>query len=151
MAIVRYTPRATKVMSAAKKLAISFNGNSIEPEHVLLALVRSEQSKGARALVARYPNALEEIDAELCHAIVADTAVSLGAGPGQSELLQEVVRRAIRFAQNTGSSCVGTEHLLLGVCRAEKNVAGKLLARRGYSLEVLQAAIQTAYGRAGAA
>src|SRR5712691_11612900 len=117
----RFTDRARKVMQLANQEAQRFNHEYIGTEHVLLGLVK--EGGGVAA------NVLKDLDIDLrkirleVDKIVQSgpDTVTMGKLP-QTPHAKKVVDFAIEEARNMNHNYVGTEHLLLGLLRAEQGV-----------------------------
>src|SRR5690349_23854532 len=125
-----FTDKTQAAIQEAQGLALDRNNTTIEPEHLLLALVT--QSEGlVPTIVRRLGREPSALKARL------ETALSrFATAPGGSEQLHagtrftKVLREARRYMENLGDSYVSVEHLLLALT-ADKGEAGKILAEFG--------------------
>jgi len=136
----RYTDRARRVLFFARYEAGQLGSRSVEPEHLLLGLVR-ESSGVAGRIFASVRIALEDIREEIEDQIgrnerVADMA-ELPIGPGAQQALESAATEADRF----GDRDVNAEHLLLGILQDEDSVAASVLNARGLQLDAVRAQI----------
>src|SRR6266436_5641077 len=96
----RYTDRARRVLFFARYEAGQLGSRSVEPEHLLLGLVR-ESSGVAGRIFASVRIALEDIREDIENQIgrnerVADMA-ELPTGPGAQQALESAATEAARF------------------------------------------------------
>jgi len=131
----RFTPYASRALSAAIDTAIRCGKTRISPEHLLAGLIENPDGMCDRVL----RNA--GIEAERVR-----TALALFLRPAaeqvpRTELSAEVgriIRLAYEEAERLRDRRVGTEHLLLGLAREGESVAATVLLGLGGSLEHLR-------------
>ena len=136
----RYSERARRVVFFAQQEAGRLGAGYISPEHLLLGLVRENDSVAVRILdnlgVSR-----EKVRNE-----IEGQATKGEATTGQDMYLGPDVKRAIDLAydeaRQLGSNYVGTEHLLLGLIREEEGMAGRVLSRLGVELEKVRSEVR---------
>jgi ornithine carbamoyltransferase len=129
----RFTERARRVVFFAQEEAGRLRENYVSTEHLLLGLVREEDSVAARIL-DRMGVPLGRIRSEI------ERQVSLGDGRmGQDMQLTPRAKRIIDLAydesRQLSTNYIGTEHLLLGLIREGEGLAGRVLAKLGVELE----------------
>ncbi|HXC50858.1 MAG TPA: ATP-dependent chaperone ClpB [Candidatus Limnocylindrales bacterium] len=132
-----YTDKTQAAISEAQGLALDRNNTTIEPEHLLLALVTQQDGLVPTIIrrLGREPSALKNR---------LETALSrLPTAPGGSDQLHagtrfaKVLREASRVMETFGDSYVSVEHLLLALI-ADKGEAGRILAE----FDIKQAAVE---------
>jgi ATP-dependent Clp protease ATP-binding subunit ClpB len=124
-----FTDKTQAAIAEAQGLALDRNNTTIEPEHLLLALVTQTDGLVPTILrkLGREPSAVKAR---------AEAAISrFASAPGGSELhagtrFAKVLREASRAMEAFGDSYVSVEHLLLALV-ADKGEAGKILAENG--------------------
>lgn len=129
----RYTETARRVIFFARYEASQLGSPAIEPEHVLLGLMREDRALLTR-LLTRAHDSLEEIrkevEARAPERGNISTSVALPLSPE--------AKRALAFAHEEsdrlGHPHIGTEHLLLGLLREERSIAAQILYERGLRL-----------------
>jgi ATP-dependent Clp protease ATP-binding subunit ClpA len=130
----RFTDRARKVMQLANEEAQRFHHEYIGTEHILLGLVR--EGAGVAA------NVLKNLAVDL-HRIHLEVEKIVMPGPDlvgypgrlpQTPRAKKVIEYAIEEARKLNHQWVGTEHLLLGLLRAEEGVAAQILMNFGLTL-----------------
>lgn len=129
----RFTERARRVVFFAQEEANRLGENYVSTEHLLLGLVRENDSVAARIL-DRLGVSLSRIRAEV------ERRVSRGDGRlGQEMQLTPRAKRVIDLAydeaRQLNNNYIGTEHLLLGLIREGDGVAGRVLQQLGVDLE----------------
>jgi|YNPNPStandDraft_1061719.scaffolds.fasta_scaffold02324_5 ATP-dependent Clp protease ATP-binding subunit ClpC len=129
----RFTERARRVVFFAQEEAGKLGENYVSTEHLLLGLVRENDSVAARIL-DKMGVSLARIRSEV------ERQVSRGDGRlGQDMQLTPRAKRVIDLAYDEARSLnnnyIGTEHLLLGLIREGEGMAARVLQRLGVDLE----------------
>src|SRR5580693_6205756 len=129
----RFTERARKVVFFAQEEAGRLGENYVSTEHLLLGLVRENDSVAARIL-DRMGVSLGRIRSEI------ERQVTRGDGRlGQDMQLTPRAKRVIDLAydeaRQLSNNYIGTEHLLLGLIREGEGLAGRVLAKLGVDLD----------------
>lgn len=144
----RFTQRARHVLSLAQDEAEHFKLPTINPEHLLLGMLREEGSVAGRVL--------QELGVQyesLKNAINAQTPLIPNTAPMQIDLAAEtkkVLEYSVDEARRMGHHYIGTEHLLLGMTRLQTGLAVQLMSQmnitpqmvRQATLQILQTAPQ---------
>jgi ATP-dependent Clp protease ATP-binding subunit ClpC len=129
----RYTESARRVLFFARYEVSQLGNTSIEPEHVLLGLVRENKGIVARILALSQvsPDDIrrEIVNRSALHEKIA-TSVEIPFSAGTKRVLQFTAEEADRL----GHSYIGTEHLLLALLRDERSAPGSILATLGLQL-----------------
>jgi ATP-dependent Clp protease ATP-binding subunit ClpA len=135
-----FTDRARKVMQLANQEAQRFNHYYIGTEHILLGLVK-EGSGMAVDVLKNLDIDLRKIGLEVEKIIqYGPDSGTVGELP-QTSRAKKVIEYALEEARKFKQRHVGTEHLLLGLIRAEEGVASQVLLNLGLTLEVVRRAI----------
>jgi ATP-dependent Clp protease ATP-binding subunit ClpC len=129
----RFTERARRVVFFAQEEAGRLGENYVSTEHLLLGLVRENDSVAARIL-DRLAVSLGRIRSEI------ERQVTRGDGRlGQDMQLTPRAKRVIDLAydeaRQLNNNYIGTEHLLLGLIREGEGLAGRVLAKLNVDLE----------------
>src|ERR1051325_7691882 len=123
----RYTERARRVLFFARYEASQLGSISIETEHLLLGLIREGKGLTSR-IFARSHLSLENIRKEIEGRTVfrekVSTSVEISFGAEEADRLLH--------------NFIGTEHLLLGILREERSVAGSILMEKGMRLHTVR-------------
>jgi len=129
----RFTEKARRIICYAQEEAGRLGENFLTTEHLLLGLVRENDTAAARIL-ERMDVSLETIRAKV------ERRVKKGEGrTGQDIQLSPRAKRVIDLAydeaRQLNNNYIGTEHLLLGLVRESKGPAARVLAKLGVDLE----------------
>ena len=122
----RFTDRARKVMALANQEAQRLEAGSLGPEHILLGIAKEGDGVGA--------NTLKNLGIDF-QAIRQEVEKSKGASSSTPGLMkvdrnaaaEKVLEYSIQEARNLNHNYVGTEHLLLGLCRDQTQTAARVL------------------------
>ena len=129
----RFTERARRVVFFAQEEAGRLGENYVSSEHLLLGLVRENDTVAARVL-EQVGVSLGRIRSEI------ERQVARGDGRlGQDMQLTPRAKRVIDLAydeaRQLNNNYIGTEHLLLGLIREAEGLAGRILFNLGVNLE----------------
>lgn len=129
----RFTERARRTVFYAQEEAARLGESYVSTEHLLLGIVRENDSVAARIL-ERLGVSLSRIRSEI------ERQVQRGDGrQGQDMQLTPRAKRVIDLAydeaRQLSNEYIGTEHLLLGLVREEEGLAGRVLTKLGVTLE----------------
>src|SRR5690242_15973694 len=136
----RFTERARRVVFFAQEEAARLGEPYVGTEHLLLGLIREEDSVAARILALRLSIALSTIRTEI------ERQVKVGSGNlGQDMQLTPRAKRVIDLAyeetRHLDNNYIGTEHLLLGLIREGDGLAAQVLVKLGADLERTRAVV----------
>ena len=124
MDLSKYTQKSQSSILSAQRLAEEYNHQSIEPIHLLLALLQQEDGV-VPALVTKVAGSVVALQDELINELGERPRVYGGdAQVGLSRSASDVLAAAEKFAKGMGDDYVSTEHILLGL--TESNEAGRL-------------------------
>ena len=141
----RYTEKARRVIFFARYEASQFGAPAIEPEHLLLGLMREDKTLTAKFL-ARAQASLESIRKEIeGRAPLREkisTSVELPLAPETKRVLAYAHEESDRLQHRH----IGTEHLLLGLLREERSMAAEILFERGLRLPTVREEVARATG-----
>jgi hypothetical protein len=128
----RYTERARRVIFFARYEASQFGSVTIDPEHLLLGILREDRNTVSRFLGPRAPgeDIRNEIAARLTIKEKVSTSIDLPVSPACKRILAYSAEEMERLRHNH----IGTEHLLLGILREEGTIAAQVLDARGLKL-----------------
>src|SRR2546421_5855811 len=112
MKLERLTEKAQEALQTAAREAQERGQQAVEPEHVLLALVR-QQDGIARPLLEAAGASLPGLEAALVSRVERLPRVSGGAQPYLSNDLARILDQAEKEAETLKDEYVSTEHLLL--------------------------------------
>jgi len=133
----RFTDRAHKVLQLANQEAQRFNHEYIGTEHILLGLVKQRAGVAVQVLknlkidLWRIRQQVEQI------VQAGPDMVTMGILP-KTPRAKKVIEHAIEESRRLNRDHVGTEHLLVGLLRAEEGVAAVILNNLGLRLETVR-------------
>ena len=137
----RFTERARQVVVLAQDEARLLKHNYIGTEHLLLGLLRSEDSP-AWAVLQSLGVGLEEARAHVASIV----------GPGEDDVTgqvpftpraKKVLELSLREAVSCGHDYIGTEHILLGIVRENDGIAAKVLLEFGADADTVREAVMS--------
>jgi uncharacterized protein (TIGR03435 family) len=126
----RYTERARRVLFFARYEAGRAGSPVVEPEHLLLALIREGKGLSAR-IFKRACVSADEVRRAIESRTIRREAISSGDDLPLSASTEQVLEFAAQESDRLLHNYVSTEHLLLGVFREERSLAASILAERG--------------------
>jgi ATP-dependent Clp protease ATP-binding subunit ClpB len=135
----KMTVKAQEALQEAQEIAARHENQSVEPVHLLAALV--EQTDGVvPPLLTRLGIRPELIDQEIEREIAGLPRVQGFSQQNLSRALNDVLERSFAEAGKFKDEYVSTEHLFLAIAGQDRDPAGKLLKKNGASHEaILQA------------
>src|SRR6266496_2436658 len=133
----RYTEKARRVIFFARYEASQFGAHAIEPEHLLLGLMREDKTLTGR-FFPRAQISIESIRREIEGRTLLreriPTSVELPLAPETKRVLAYSHEESDRLQHRH----IGTEHLLLGLLREERSMAAQILFERGLRLNAVR-------------
>ena len=145
MRLDRFTERSQEALTAAQQAAQQLQHPTVEPEHLLLALL--EQDEGlVPALLRRLEVAPEPLAARL-HAALENRPKQVGVTePTVGNALRSVLMTAFEEMSRLKDEYVSTEHLLLALCAKPEGEAGRLLQQAGVTPDRVYATLEAVRG-----
>jgi ATP-dependent Clp protease ATP-binding subunit ClpA len=140
-----FTERVRKVLAMARVEAAELHHEYVGTEHILLGILREGEGVANRALRNL------GVDEQQLRTAVVDYAKP-GHNPTTAPDLpytsrgKKVLELAMSEARQFGHSYVGTEHLLLGLLREEKGIAGQVLIAAGVNVDNTRHAVLNIIG-----
>ena len=131
----RFTQRSRRVLSLAQEAAMSMHSAWINSDHLLLGLLNEPDGTAAQALRA------SGVDASEVANLARQQSKARPRSPAHPDLSAECKRTlefAVDEARRLGHNYIGTEHLLLGLCRLEKGAALDILRKLNVSREQIR-------------
>jgi len=135
----RYTEKARRAIFFARYEASQFGSPYIEPEHLLLGLLREDKALANSFLGshAAVESIRKQIDARATRREKVATSVDLPL----SRECKFVLAYAAEEAERLTHKHIGTDHLLLGLLHEGRCFAAQLLLERGLTLESVRAQV----------
>jgi ATP-dependent Clp protease ATP-binding subunit ClpB len=114
MKLDKFTEKAQEALQGAAELARDRGQQAVEPEHLLLALVREEEGV-ARTLLERAGTSVQALEPALVSVVERLPKVSGGGQPYISPALTTALEQAEKEAERLKDEYISTEHLLLAL------------------------------------
>ncbi len=143
MNLEKYTQKSQEAVFGAQRLAEEYNHQSIEPAHLLLALLSQEEGV-VPAVVTRVAGSVlalrEDVQKDLEN---RPRVYGAGGEVGLARATAEVLGAAEKYTHGMQDDYVSTEHLLLGLLNSPE---GKRLAAYGLTKDAVLQALQQVRG-----
>src|SRR5580704_4998607 len=141
----KLTVKAQEALAGAQEIAGRQGHQQVEPLHLLWALIA--QGDGVvPPLLEKLGAAPSRLAVEVEKQIERLPKVSGVADQYLSKASNTVLERAFDEAQRLKDEYLSTEHILLGIARADRDPAGQLLARNGASHDAILQAMASIRG-----
>src|SRR5437870_8459680 len=145
MRLDRFTERSQEVLNAAQQAAQQLQHPTVEPEHLLLALL--EQDDGlAPVLLRRLEVQPEPLAARLRSALEHRPKQTGGSEPAIGSTLRAVLMAAFDEMARLKDEYVSTEHLLLAIAAQTDGEAARLLQQSGVTRERIYSTLEAVRG-----
>lgn len=129
----RFTERGRKIIIYAKEEAERRQNDYLGTEHLLLAVLREEDSL-PMAILRKMGLSAEELQMEVERNLpMGSSTLTFGDVPFTPRA-KKVLELAVEEARLLGHNYIGSEHLLLGLVREDEGIAGKILRSFGANL-----------------
>ena len=138
----RYTEKAKRTIFFARYEASEFGSPYIESEHLLLGLLREDESLANTFL--RSHEAVEAIRKQIEEQTVIRERVPTSVDMPISEDCRRIFAYAAEEADKLSHKHIATGHLFLGILREQDCFAAKLLCERDIRLEMARQQIGSA-------
>lgn len=129
-------------LQAAREEAADLHHEYVGPEHILLGLLEVQQT-AASTILANLDISSTELRASILSLLQAGPGPqTTGADLPYTSRAKKVLELAMVEARHLGNSYVGTEHLLLGLLREERNLAAQALTSAGLDADRVRAEVR---------
>jgi ATP-dependent Clp protease ATP-binding subunit ClpC len=129
----KFTERGRKIIIYAKEEAERRNNDYLGTEHLLLAILREEDSIPI-TILKKMGLSIDEIRFEVERNLpVGSNLLTFGDIPFTPRA-KKVLELSVEEARLLGHNYIGSEHLLLGLIREDEGIAGKILRNLGANL-----------------
>ncbi|MFD4872681.1 Clp protease N-terminal domain-containing protein [Streptomyces sp. NPDC058420] len=142
-AFERFTNLNRHGIVLAQEAARTHRHDSIGTEHLLLGLLGEPRGLAYEMLVARTGSEQRVRDA-IEEALPPAGTKALRGHIAFRQESKEAIEQARRAAADLGHDWVGTEHMLLGLIRAEESPAARILRELGFAQDELRETVKTA-------
>lgn len=145
----KYTLKAAKALSIAKKTAKQLTHSYIGTEHLLVGLLK--EGTGVAAQVLYNSNVDENALLDLIEQLIAPSSDNTllidkeGYTPRAKKILEDSEKEAKRF----NSNLIGTEHILIAIIKETDCVGARLLNTLGANMQKIYVEILVAMGEDG--
>ena len=132
MTFDKFTLKAQDAIAVAQQIASDNNQQQIEPEHIILSMLKDNTGIVSEILKKAGIN-LDAVHAALEH-VLRNIPKVHGSGIGQvylSNRSQQVLNAALKQANNLKDDYISTEHILLSIVKEDSGDAGKILREMG--------------------
>lgn len=140
----KFTIKSQEAVQNAQEIASNYGNQSIEPEHLLAALVQDGQGIVTPILQKLGAN-VNYIKIKINDVVEKLPKVS-GTQQYASPVLQKVFEQAQKEAENLKDEYISTEHLLLGLLDQKANAGVKLLLDQGVTKDGVLKALKDVRG-----
>src|SRR4051812_18503378 len=138
----RYTEAARRTLFFARYEATTVGGAAIEPEHLLLGLLRGDKGL-TRQLFASGKLSYTDARGKILHHFGVMEHIPPSREIPFSQLTDRILRRAAAEADSLRHREIGPEHLLLGLLMEGGSFAAALLNTHGLSAEAARQRIRS--------
>ncbi len=129
----KFTEKGRKIILYAREEAEKRNSEFLDTEHILLAILREEDSIPI-AILRKIGVQPENLRYEIEQKIASETTLLTYGEIPFSPKAKKVLEYAIEEARLLGHPYIGSEHLFLGLIKEEEGIAGKVLRNFGINL-----------------
>lgn len=129
----KYTENARRVIFFARYEASQLGSSAIEPEHLLLGLVREDQQI-VKSFIHASHISTDQIKSTIEKALGLRVKISASVDLPLSQNAKRVLSYAAEESDVLRHSHIGTEHLLIGLLRQEDTIAYEILHKMGFSV-----------------
>ncbi len=129
----KFTERGRKIIIYAREEAEKRQNDYLGTEHLLLALLREEESLPV-AILKKMGLSIEDLYMEIERNLPSGTNILTFGDIPFTPRAKKVLELAVEEARLLGHNYIGSEHLLLGIIREEEGIAGKILRAFGANL-----------------
>ena len=148
MRLDKLTTKFQQALADAQSLAIGHDNPSIEPQHLLLALLQQDDGASSSLLAQSGVN-VQSLKAALAQSVTRLAKVDEPGGEAQiGRDLNNLLNLSDKEAQKRGDQFIASEMFLLAVCD-DKGESGRLARQHGLARKSLEQAISLVRGGQG--
>ncbi len=142
----RFTQRAKEIMTAAQGEAETANNSAVETPHLLLGILKVDQSLACRVL----KDLRVEYDRVMPVVRAAHPAEpSMGKSPTLAADTRNTLETAVEIARKRGDRHVGSEHLLLALVKGDDKSMRYLMRQINLEPQVVRSCIERVLQKEG--
>jgi ATP-dependent Clp protease ATP-binding subunit ClpB len=143
MDLNKYTQKSQEAILNAQQQAQDYNHQSIEPAHILLALLQQDEGI-VPAIVGKVAGSAQSLRNELTHELERRPKIhGSNADIGLAQTTSDMLKAAERYAKGMQDDYVSAEHILLGLT---DSIEGKRLASFGLTKDAILNALKSVRG-----
>jgi ATP-dependent Clp protease ATP-binding subunit ClpB len=143
MNLDKYTQKSQEAILDSQGLARDLNHQSIEPAHLLMALLRQDAGV-VPAIITKVAGSVQALRSDLQNDLDKRPKVTGAGGEvGLAQTTADALTAAERYAKGMQDDYVSAEHLLLGL---SDSIEGKRLAAHGLTKDAILAALKDVRG-----
>ena len=143
MDLNKYTQKSQEAVLHAQQLAQDYNHQSVEPAHLLLALLQQDEGV-VPAIVGKVAGSAQSLRNELTQELERRPKIhGSNADVGLAPQTSDVFKAAERYAKGMQDDYVSAEHILLGLT---DSIEGKRLASFGLTKDAILNALKSVRG-----
>ncbi len=131
----RLTEKAKSALNYAAESALELGQNYVGTEHLLIGLVRENDSVAGKILEAN--NVTDDVVIEKIGNLIGAGEPITGISPEPTPRTKRVIQNSYIEARRLGHSYIGTEHLLIATLRESESIAVKILLEMGVAPQKL--------------
>ncbi len=143
-----FTKKAEEALQYAAGAAFELGHGGVGSEHILIGLLRTEDSLAGTVLINNGVDEEKVIDI-VNQLIAPDTKVGVAEPESYTPRAARILENARREAKRFNSQLIGTEHILIGMIKEPESVATRLLNTIGISLQKVYIDLMVAMGEDG--
>jgi ATP-dependent Clp protease ATP-binding subunit ClpB len=143
MKLDKFTQKSQEAIFQAQEIARDYQHQSLEPAHLLLALIRQDQGV-VPAIVTRAAGSVQALREELQNELARRPKIQgSGVEVGLAQTTADALTAAERYAKGMQDDYVSTEHILLALT---DTLEGKRLASYGLTKDAILTALKSVRG-----
>ena len=132
----RYTEKARRVISRAREQASGSASSQIEPEHLLIGLLREDKLLADRFIGSS--ETVGSIEGRITSRMPTRKPQITSADLPLSHTSKRVLAFAAEESERLNHRHIGTEHILMGLLREKGRLAAMILNELGFEVEALR-------------
>src|SRR5215470_2021398 len=133
----RYTERARRAIFFARYEASQFGSTTIEPEHLLLGILREDKNVTARFSREMFFSG-DSLRDDITRRLTIREKVATAHDLSLSDESKRILVSAAEEAEKMNHRGVGPEHLLLGILRERTCIAAQVLTHYGLKVDAVR-------------
>jgi ATP-dependent Clp protease ATP-binding subunit ClpC len=130
----------------AQEEARRFNSDQLQPEHILIAMLKDWGGTACKALMFLRID-LTEFRRSIENSLPPMPPLLVHGDALPSDRTKRMLETAQEEARTMRNDYIGTEHLLFAALREKNSAIQVLLSQLGHNLDILRALVQSSFGR----